>query len=56
MAVKIELGILLPNPPPVYSLMSTICSGGMPTQRATDAIVCTVLCVDACMYSLPFCQ
>src|SRR6266566_518338 len=55
-AVKIELGILLPNPPPVYSLMNTICSGGMPTHRATDATDCTVLWVDACIYSLPFCQ
>ena len=47
---------LLPKPPPVYSLMSTMFFGSMPSQRAIEATVCTVLCVPACMYSLPFCQ
>ena len=37
--------ILLPNPPPVYSLMTTTLSGSMPTQRATPGTVCAVLCV-----------
>jgi hypothetical protein len=47
---------LLPNPPPVYSLMMTSFARSMPTQRATAAIVRMVLCVEQCMYSLPFCQ
>ena len=50
-AMLYEPGILLPKPPPVYSLMSTILScasaGGIPTPRATAATVCTVLCVRA---------
>ena len=41
-------GILLPKPPPVYSLMSTTCSGRMPTHRATEATVRTTLCVEQC--------
>src|SRR2546426_503905 len=49
-------GILLPKPPPVYSLMSTICSGLMPTHRATDSTVRITLCVEQCRYSFPFCQ
>ena len=48
MHMKIDPGILLPNPPPVYSLIITTCAGGTPTQRATDATVCTVLCVEPC--------
>ena len=39
-------GILLPNPPPVYSLMTTTCSGLMPTQRAADSTVRMTLCVE----------
>jgi len=49
-------GILLPKPPPVYSLMTTICSGGTPTHCATDATVRITLCVEQCRYSFPFCQ
>ena len=52
----IEPATLLPKPPPVYSLMITTSLGSMPTQRATAATVCAVLCVEQCMYSLPFCQ
>ena len=33
-----------------------VSSASMPTQRATSATVCTVLCVEPCRYSLPFCQ
>ena len=59
-AMLIEPGILLPNPPPVYSLMSTILSasvaGSMPTPRMTAATVWTVLCVEQCMNSLSPCQ
>src|ERR1051325_11333691 len=47
---------LLPTPPPVYSLINTTCCGVMPHQRATLGSVCATLCVDAWMYSLPFCQ
>ena len=37
--------ILLPNPPPVYSLMKTILSSSMCIQRAIAATVWKVLCV-----------
>ena len=37
--------ILLPNPPPVYSLMKTILSASMFSQRAMAGRVCAVLCV-----------
>ena len=47
---------LLPNPPPVYSQIRTTSDGGMPTQRAMPATVNATLCVEACRYSLPFCQ
>lgn len=47
---------LLPKPPPVYSLMMTMSVGSMWSQRPTDATVCTVLCVEQCRNSLPFCQ
>ena len=40
---------LLPNPPPVYSLMMTTSSGLMPTHRATAPIVRIVLWVEQCM-------
>ncbi len=46
----------LPKPPPVYSLMKTMSLAGMPTQRAIDPTVWTVLCVPACRNSLPFSQ
>ena len=55
-AIEMAPGILLPKPPPVYSLMITTLSGVMPVQRATEATVCTVLCVEPCRWSLPFCQ
>ena len=55
-AIDTAPGILLPKPPPVYSLMMTTLSGVRPVQRATDATVCTVLCVEPCRKSLPFCQ
>ena len=34
---------LLPNPPPVYSLMNTILSGSRCSHRATAGTVCAVL-------------
>ena len=48
--------ILLPNPPPQYSLIRTTSSMSKPSRPATARRVCTKLCVDACMKSLPFCQ
>ncbi len=47
---------LLPNPPPVYWLMITTSFCSMWSHRATDATVCTTLCVEQCRNSLPFCQ
>jgi len=47
---------LLPNPPPVYSLISTTSSGLMFIQRAIAGTVCLVLCVPVCINNLPFCQ
>ena len=47
---------LLPKPPPVYSLMTMTSFGSRWSQRANDATVCTTLCVEQWMYSLPFCQ
>src|SRR2546430_3852161 len=47
---------LLPKPPPVYSLMSTTSFGSRCSQREIDPTVCTTLCVEQWMYSLPFCQ
>ena len=47
---------LLPKPPPVYSLMRTTSFGSRCSQRDTDPTVCTTLCVEQWMYSLPFCQ
>ena len=41
-------GILLPKPPPQYSLMRTTSSGLMPTQPATDDTVRARLCVEPC--------
>ena len=51
-AIEMAPGILLPKPPPVYSLMITTLSGVTPVQRATDATVCTVLCVEPCRIQL----
>ena len=45
-AIDCAPGILLPNPPPVYSLISTSSSGFTPTQPATDATVRARLCVE----------
>ena len=47
---------LLPNPPPVYSLMRTMSFGSRCSQRDIEPTVCTTLCVEQWMYSLPFCQ
>ena len=55
-ATKTDPEPLLPKPPPVYSLMMTTFSGGMPTHRATAPTVRMVLWVEQCIYSLPFCQ
>ncbi len=54
--VNTELEPLLPNPPPVYSLMMTTSDGWMPTQRATAETVRMTLCVEQCMYNLPLRQ
>ena len=35
MAIERAPGILLPNPPPLYSLMKMTCAGSTPTHRAT---------------------
>ncbi len=48
--------ILLPNPPPQYSPMKTTRSGSTPAMRATLPRVRSVLWVDPCRNSLPFCQ
>ena len=48
MIADIELVILLPNPPPVYSLITTTSSGLLmfgPNQRAIAGTVCEVLWV-----------
>ena len=37
--------ILLPNPPPVYSLINTTLLTSMPSHRAIAGTVCAVLCV-----------
>ena len=55
-AMLCEPGILLPKPPPVYSLMRTTSSGLRPTIRAMLGTVWATLCVEPCRYSLPFCQ
>jgi hypothetical protein len=47
-AMLCDPGILLPKPPPVYSLMSTTSSGLRPTRRAMFGTVCAVLCVEPC--------
>ena len=49
-------GILLPKPPPQYSLMITTSSGLAPTHPATEATVRDTLCVEQCRKSFPFCQ
>ena len=48
-AVNTDDDPLLPNPPPVYSLMITTLAGSMPTHRATALTVRIVLCVEQCM-------
>ena len=48
MAIECAPGILLPKPPPVYSLTMTTLSSGTPTQRATGPTVCATLCVEPC--------
>ncbi len=55
-AIVCAPGILLPKPPPQYSLMITTSRCGTPTQPATVATVRDRLCVEPCRYSLPFCQ
>lgn len=47
-AIVCAPGILLPKPPPVYSLMSTSSSGLIPIQPAAEATVRATLCVDPC--------
>jgi hypothetical protein len=49
-------GILLPKPPPVYSLMMTTACGSTPTHPATDSTVCATLCVEQCRKSFPLRQ
>ncbi len=49
MTVDTSPVILLPNPPPVYSLITTTSVGSMPTSWATAGTVCAVLCVEQCM-------
>ena len=44
-AIEMAPGILLPKPPPVYSLMNTTLSASMFNQRAMAGRVCAVLCV-----------
>ncbi len=44
---------LLPNPPPVYSEIRTICDGSMPTQLAIGSTVRVTLWVEPYRYSLP---
>jgi hypothetical protein len=55
-AIEMAPGILLPKPPPVYSLISTMSFGSTPVHRASEPTVWTVLCVEPWRYSLPFCQ
>ena len=43
---EIALVILLPKPPPVYSLITTTWLASMCSQRATAGTVCDVLCVE----------
>ena len=47
---------LLPNPPPVYWLMTTTSFGSRPIHRDSEPTVCTTLCVEQWTYTLPFCQ
>ena len=52
MAIECAPGILLPKPPPVYSLTMTTLSGSVPVHFATDPTVCATLCVDPWRYSV----
>ena len=56
-AIEMAPGILLPKPPPVYSLMmhDLVRRAARSSARPT-ATVCTVLCVEPWRNSLPFCQ
>ena len=63
MMAEMALVILLPKPPPVYSLMTTILlrsgwplSSIKPSQRAIAGAVCAVLWVEQCTKTFPFCQ
>ena len=56
MAIETAPPPLLPNPPPVYSQISTTSFGSMPTHLATASTVRTTLWVEQCRWSLPFCQ
>ena len=56
MAIDTAPPPLLPNPPPVYSQISTTSSGLIPTHRATASTVRTTLWVEQWRCSLPFCQ
>ena len=47
---------LLPNPPPQYSLTSTMFDASMPSQFASGSMVRATLCVEPWRNSLPFCQ
>jgi hypothetical protein len=51
-AIETAPAPLLPNPPPVYSQISTTFDGSMPTQRATGSTVRITLCVEQCRYSV----
>ena len=56
MTSEIAPVILLPNPPPVYSLTTTTWSVGIPSHRETPRTVWAVLCVPVNTWTLPFCQ
>src|SRR6266516_3201482 len=46
----------LPNPPPQYSLTSTMFEASILSQLASGSRVRATLCVEPCRNSLPFCQ
>ena len=48
--------ILLPKPPPQYSPIITTSSTSIPAMAATGPRVRSVLCVEPCRKSFPFCQ
>jgi hypothetical protein len=55
-AIEIAPAPLLPNPPPVYSLMSTIFDASMLSHDASGSTVRATLCVEPWRYTLPFRQ